>query len=144
MIQGGGLSYQIDVTQPKGSRIVNLNLKGVALDPAQEVIVVTNNYRASGGGGFAGLNGSQIIYEDPDTNRDIIVNYIKAKQQLTRQNNASNRNWSFVKKTTAGKVLFESGYDSLQLAKDDGLSNISKDSDKADKSVSIYRLHLDM
>lgn len=144
VIQGGGLTYQVDVTQPKGSRIVNLNLKGVALDPAQEVIVVTNNYRASGGGGFAGLNGSQIIYEDPDTNRDIIVNYIKAKQQLTRQNNASNRNWSFVKKSTAGKVLFESGFDSLQLAKDDGLTNISKDSDKADKSGSIYRLHLDM
>ena len=144
VIQGAGLSYQIDITQPKGSRIVNLNVNGVALGAAQEVIMVTNNYRASGGGSFAGLNGSQIVYEDPDTNRDIIVNYIKAKQQLTRQNNASNRNWSFVKKSTAGKVLFESGYDSLQLAKDDGLTNISKDSDKADKSASIYRLLLDM
>jgi len=49
-----------------------------------------------------------------------------------------------VKKATAGKVLFQSGYDSLQLAKDDGITNVSKDSDKADKSVSIYRLMLDM
>lgn len=144
VIQGAGLTYQIDVTQPAGSRIVNLNINGVALSPTQEVIVVTNNYRASGGGSFAGLNGSQIVYEDPDTNREIIVNYIKAKQVLTRQNNAANRNWSFVKKATAGKVLFQSGYDSLQLAKDDGITNISKDSDKADKSVSIYRLMLDM
>jgi 2',3'-cyclic-nucleotide 2'-phosphodiesterase/3'-nucleotidase len=144
VIQGAGLTYQIDITKPAGSRIVNLNVNGKALDAAQEVIVVTNNYRASGGGSFAGLNGSQIVYEDPDTNREIIVNYIKAKQVLTRQNNAANRNWSFVKKATVGKVLFQSGYDSLQLAKDDGITNISKDSDKADKSASIYRLMLDM
>jgi len=80
VIQGAGLTYQIDITKPAGSRIVNLNVNGKALDAAQEVIVVTNNYRASGGGSFAGLNGSQIVYEDPDTNREIIVNYIKAKQ----------------------------------------------------------------
>ncbi len=144
VLQGSGLTYQIDITQPQGSRIVNLQLNGAPLKTDQDVIVVTNNYRASGGGSFAGLNGSQIVYEDPDTNRDIIVNYIKAKQQLTRQNNASNRNWSFVKKSTAGKILFQSSYDSLQLAKDAGLTNITKDSDKADKSASIYRLNLDM
>jgi len=143
VIQGSGISYQIDITKPVGSRIVNLNLNGMPLDANQEVIVVTNNYRASGGGSFAGLNGSQIIYEDPDTNREIIVNYIKAKKQLTRNQNGANRNWSFVKQTVTGNVLFQSAYDSLQLAIDDGVTNIVKHSDKSDKSASIYKLLLD-
>ncbi|HER20315.1 MAG TPA: bifunctional 2',3'-cyclic-nucleotide 2'-phosphodiesterase/3'-nucleotidase, partial [Chromatiales bacterium] len=97
VLQGAGLTYQIDVTQPTGSRIVNLKIDGTPLDVSRQVIVVTNNYRASGGGGFPGLDGSNTIYESPDTNRDIIVDYIKRKQQLTRQLNASNRNWIFVK-----------------------------------------------
>jgi len=48
-----------------------------------------------------------------------------------------------VKHTVAGNVLFQSAYDSLQLAIDDGVTNIVKYSDKSDKSASIYKLLLD-
>jgi 2',3'-cyclic-nucleotide 2'-phosphodiesterase/3'-nucleotidase len=46
------LSYEIDVTQPVGSRIRNLKYKGAAIDTVAEFIVATNNYRGSGGGSF--------------------------------------------------------------------------------------------
>ena len=49
-----------------------------------------------------------------------------------------------MKRSTSGKVLFDSAYDSLNVALDDGLTNVTKDSDKADKSGSVYRLNLDM
>ena len=48
--EGNALRYEIDVTQPVGSRIVNLTYKGAPLNPATQFLVVTNNYRASGGG----------------------------------------------------------------------------------------------
>ena len=50
--EGNALRYEIDVTQPVGSRIVNLTYKGAPLNPATQFLVVTNNYRASGGGDF--------------------------------------------------------------------------------------------
>ena len=48
----GGLSYTIDVTKAPGQRIDDLKLNGKPLAGDQPVIVVTNNYRASGGGKF--------------------------------------------------------------------------------------------
>ena len=57
--EGNALRYEIDVTQPVGSRIVNLTYKGAPLNPATQFLVVTNNYRASGGGDFPGLAGGK-------------------------------------------------------------------------------------
>ena len=137
-----GVTYQIDVTKPVGSRIVSLSYNNQPVLPSQEWIVVTNNYRASGGGGFPGLDGKSIIIESPDTNRDIIVSYVKKVGTLKRAKDGADRNWSFVPVAVAGKVTFESAYDAEAVARDEGITNVFKDSDKADKSVSFYRLQL--
>jgi len=85
-----GVTYAIDLTRPPrydgagklldstAWRIVDLRLDGQPLTDAQEVIVVTNNYRAAGGGGFPGLDGRSIVLEGPDSNRDAIVRYVEA------------------------------------------------------------------
>ena len=67
-----GIRYQIDPTQPFGQRV---KLASPLADDA-EIIVVTNNYRANGGGDFAQLDGSQVIYRSPDQIQHILLEFI--------------------------------------------------------------------
>jgi 2',3'-cyclic-nucleotide 2'-phosphodiesterase/3'-nucleotidase len=154
------ISYEIDVTQPKynvnnpsqgGERIKNLRYKGQPMNPAQEFIVATNNYRANASAPFILGTGKtfNIVWASPDANREVVLNYVKAKKDITRVANGSTSSWRFAKvAATAGKVLFKSGKDELGLAQAASLTNISVD--KADDTgvnngtgaYTVYRIDL--
>ena len=89
-----GLNYHIDVSQPArydrngklvaadARRIVDLRHDGKPVADNAEFAVVTNNYRATGGGNFPGLDGSQIVLDAPDENREALLQYLQAKRTL--------------------------------------------------------------
>ena len=69
-----GLNYEIDPTQKVGQRVSTAD----DINDEQDYVVITNNYRASGGGDFANLDGSQIIYRAPDQLQHILIEYLKS------------------------------------------------------------------
>jgi 2',3'-cyclic-nucleotide 2'-phosphodiesterase / 3'-nucleotidase len=99
-----GVEYRIDVTQParyddsgavvapEARRIRHLTFNGAPVDPKQSFLVVTNNYRASGGGGFPGCDGTRVAIEAPDANRDVVLKYIESRTEIAPK---SDGNWRF-------------------------------------------------
>ena len=139
------LTYEIDVTQPVGSRIKNLMYKGVALDPAGQFIVATNNYRASGGGNFPGLDGSKTIYASPDANRDVLISYIKKIGSVKRATNGSQRSWRFTKlASSVAQVQFTSAPNKLASATAAGITNVTQVAadDGSGKGLAVYQIDL--
>ena len=142
MFTSPDVSYEIDVTQPVGSRIKNFTYQGTAITPAQEVVVATNNYRGSGGGGF--LDGTSVILASPDTNRDVLIAFVKKQANLTRAANGSDRSWHFTKVVTAGQVQFTSAQGVLAVATAAGLANVSavNADDGTGKGTATYAIDL--
>ncbi|MBM7662345.1 2',3'-cyclic-nucleotide 2'-phosphodiesterase/3'-nucleotidase/5'-nucleotidase [Bacillus mesophilus] len=110
-----GVTYQIDVTQPAkygkdgslinpdASRVVNLEYNGEAIDLEQDFIVVTNNYRAGGGGNFPGIKGSELVVDSADENRQILMDYISEMKEVTP---TADNNWSIAPISADVKVTF--------------------------------------
>jgi 2',3'-cyclic-nucleotide 2'-phosphodiesterase / 3'-nucleotidase len=84
-----GLEYEIDLAQPArygrsgeivapdARRIARVRFQGRPLDPDQRFLVATNNYRADGGGRFPGLDGSNVVLRAPDSNRDVVLRFLR-------------------------------------------------------------------
>jgi 2',3'-cyclic-nucleotide 2'-phosphodiesterase/3'-nucleotidase len=144
MLTSADVTYQIDVTKPLGQRITALHYKGAAIAPSQEFLVATNNYRASGGGGFPGLDGGKTVLAAPDSSRDVLIAYIRDTKQLTRARNGATRSWRFAPVATKGAVVFHSAPGMLQLAREAGLKSVTqlKQDDGGGKGFALYAIDL--
>jgi len=138
------LSYEIDVTQAPGKRIRNLTLRGKPVADDQAFLVATNNYRASGGGNFPGLDGSKTVIASPDASRDVLIEYIRNAKQLTRAANGAQRSWRFARVRTAGPVVFHAAPGKIALAREAGLNNVSalREDDGQGKGFALYAVDL--
>ncbi|MEM6306179.1 MAG: 5'-nucleotidase C-terminal domain-containing protein, partial [Pseudomonadota bacterium] len=60
-----GLDYQIDLKAPSGRRLVELRYQGAPLAPNQSFLLVTNQFRAAGGGGFEPVDPGDVVLRLP-------------------------------------------------------------------------------
>ncbi len=90
-----GIDYEIDLTKPLGQRVVELKFKGEDVRPDQVFTLALNNYRAGGGGGFTMFRGAPILWQSTREVREIIVDYVKAKQGIDPAT-LVDHNWSLI------------------------------------------------
>lgn len=73
-----GVDYEIDLSQPAGSRIKNVMFKGKPLSDTQQLTLAVNNYRYSSALKAQKLVAGTKEWESPNSIRDMLVAYIKA------------------------------------------------------------------
>jgi 2',3'-cyclic-nucleotide 2'-phosphodiesterase/3'-nucleotidase len=138
-----GVTYEFDVTQPArydangklvspdSHRVKKLSYQGQPVQPDAKFIVATNNYRAFGGGNFPGLNGSKVVLEAPEENRQVLIEYLRMMDMLSANkqvNPSADGNWriapvpgvrlTFLSASTAQRYL--AGHPQVRLIKDNG------------------------
>lgn len=84
-----GLTYDIDIAQPAGSRIRNLAHGGVPLDDAAQFVFAVNNYRANGGGAFPHVASAKELWSESTEIRTRISEWVTAKGVLDPKDFAS-------------------------------------------------------
>ena len=138
-----GVTYRIDVTQPRrydsdgnlinaeSHRIMELAYDGQPINADAVFVVATNNYRAGGGGDFPGLDGSNIIIDAPDTNRDILAKYIF---DLRKLDPTADGNWSFAPIEGDVFVTFSSSFEAQQfLSPDSSIERVGQNDNGSGK-----------
>ncbi|MEU6764416.1 5'-nucleotidase C-terminal domain-containing protein [Streptomyces sp. NPDC046853] len=74
-----GVTYEIDIAKPAGSRIAKLSFDGKDIDPKAEFVLAVNNYRASGGGNFPHVAAAKQLWANSDEIRNTIIQWVQAK-----------------------------------------------------------------
>ncbi|MGY1985145.1 bifunctional metallophosphatase/5'-nucleotidase [Blastococcus sp. SYSU DS0669] len=73
-----GVEYGIDVSQPAGSRIVDLTYEGQPVADDARFVVAVNNYRRSGGGGFPHIATAPVVYNEQLEIRQLLIERAQA------------------------------------------------------------------
>lgn len=97
-----GVSYDIDIAQPEGSRIKNLSCNGTSVTDDQVFVVAVNNYRANGGSGYPHIAAADIAYSSTNEIRQLMIDYVTSKATLDPKDFAVT-NWQL---TQGGTPVF--------------------------------------
>lgn len=120
-----GITYEVDVTQPAkykldgslndpdASRIVQLCYEGAPLDPDQEFIVISSNYRVFGGGNFPGIREMELVIDSEDECRQVLIDYITACGEIPAE---VEPNWRFTLVEGPVNVTFTTSPDAVKYA----------------------------
>lgn len=122
-----GITYEIDVTQPAkykldgslndpdASRIVQLCYEGVPLDPDQEFIVISSNYRVFGGGNFPGIREMELVIDSEDECRQVLIDYITTCGEIPAE---AEPGWRFTPVEGPLNVTFTTSPEAVKYAGD--------------------------
>lgn len=151
-----GVTYQIDLTQPakynkdgsvaneKANRIVDLQFEGQAIDEEKPFLVVSNNYRASGGGNFPNVNNDTVAIRAPNENRQVVADYITemAKENKDGFDPSADNNWRFkpVNETVVVTLRSSPLPEAAEFAK--GLPQLKATGETDADGFAVYQLDL--
>jgi 2',3'-cyclic-nucleotide 2'-phosphodiesterase (5'-nucleotidase family) len=90
-----GAEYTIDLGRPIGSRVTSLTYKGRAVAPTDSFTFALNNYRQTGGGGYAMLKGAPVVFDQQQEIRQLLIDELRSKGTLDPKDYFT-RNWTLV------------------------------------------------
>jgi 2',3'-cyclic-nucleotide 2'-phosphodiesterase/3'-nucleotidase/5'-nucleotidase len=95
-----GVDYTIDVARPMGSRITRLDYKGAPVKDTDSFTTALNNYRQTGGGGYAMLSGAPVVFDKQQEIRQLLIDEVRARGTL-RTADYFTQNWSLARGASA-------------------------------------------
>ncbi len=112
-----GVDFEIDLSEParyspegaliapQARRVVGLRFGGAPIDLAQQFVIATNNYRASGGGSFPGIGPDRVVLDGGEPSREVLRQFV-ARQGTVHARHGGRWRFRSLPGTTA---LFETG-----------------------------------
>ena len=91
-----GVDYAIDVSRPVGMRITRLDYKGAPVKETDIFTMALNNYRQTGGGGYAMLSGAPVVYDKQQEIRQLLIDEVRRRGSI-RQSDFFTPNWTLVR-----------------------------------------------
>jgi 2',3'-cyclic-nucleotide 2'-phosphodiesterase/3'-nucleotidase len=76
------LTYDIDISAARDSRIKNLAYDGVPVTADQQFVMAVNNYRQSGGGGFPAVSTAPVVYNRQNEIRQLLIDWVIAHETI--------------------------------------------------------------
>ncbi len=77
-----GADYELDLSQPVGSRVRGLRVNGRDVAPSETYTLALNSYRQEGGGGFEALRGATLVYDQNQSVRELLVADLRRRGQI--------------------------------------------------------------
>ena len=125
-------------------RIIGLEFDGKAIDDEKAFLVVSNNYRASGGGNFPAVNGENVAIKAPNENRQVVADYIAEQAQANKDgfDPSADNNWSFKAINNSVVVTLRSApsEEAAEFAK--GLAQLKETGTTDADGFAVYQLDL--
>ena len=69
----GGARYTLDLSQPAGSRVARLEVKGKTVMPTDSFTLALSDYRQQGGGNFPMFASAPVVYDKGELIRDLLA-----------------------------------------------------------------------
>ena len=91
-----GVDYAIDVSRPIGFRVTRLDYKGAPVRDTDTFTMALNNYRQTGGGGYAMLSGAPVVYDKQQEIRQLLIDEVKRRGVL-KQEDYFTPNWQLLR-----------------------------------------------
>lgn len=98
-----GVDYTIDLRQPPGSRVTRLRVRERPVTDIDTFTLALNNYRQTGGGGFAMLAGAPVVYESREDIRQLLIDEVRRRRTL-RPSDYFQLNWQLDPPTAIGQA----------------------------------------
>ena len=99
-----GVDYTIDLSKPAGERIASLTFDGRPVIPTDTFTMALNNYRQTGGGGFAMLRDTPVVYDRQQEIRDLLIDEVRRKGTLLPAD-YFHPNWRLLPPSAIGQLM---------------------------------------